>query len=37
MQNKGENRCIICNHIIPEGRQVCPECEEAANERDYPE
>lgn len=22
-----EERCIFCNAIIPEGRQVCPECE----------
>ena len=21
------NRCIVCDEIIPEGRQVCPECE----------
>lgn len=24
---KGENRCVMCNEIIPEGRQVCPMCE----------
>jgi hypothetical protein len=23
-----EERCVICNAIIPEGRQVCPECED---------
>lgn len=23
-----ENRCIYCNEIIPEGRQICPICEE---------
>lgn len=23
-----ENRCIACNEIIPEGRMVCPMCEE---------
>lgn len=23
-----EDRCIVCGSIIPEGRQVCPECEE---------
>lgn len=22
-----ENRCIICGAIIPEGRQICPNCE----------
>ncbi len=22
-----ENRCLYCNEIIPEGRQVCPKCE----------
>lgn len=22
-----ENRCIICGAVIPEGRQVCPNCE----------
>lgn len=21
-----ENRCILCNRIIPEGLQVCPNC-----------
>ena len=21
------NRCVKCNEIIPEGRQVCPNCE----------
>ena len=21
------NRCLFCNRIIPEGRQVCPTCE----------
>lgn len=21
------NRCVFCNKIIPEGRQVCPSCE----------
>ena len=23
-----ENRCLYCNAIIPEGRQLCPKCEE---------
>lgn len=22
-----ENRCIVCGDVIPEGRQVCPNCE----------
>ena len=24
---KIENRCLVCGDIIPEGRQVCPNCE----------
>lgn len=32
-----EDRCVICNEIIPEGTQVCPNCwkeimEDDANE-----
>lgn len=27
-----ENRCVVCDEIIPEGRQVCPTCE-AGNTR----
>ena len=23
-----EDRCICCGEIIPEGRQVCPNCEQ---------
>ena len=23
-----ENRCLMCNEIIPEGRMVCPLCEQ---------
>lgn len=23
-----ENRCVVCGAIIPEGRQVCPNCME---------
>jgi RNA polymerase subunit RPABC4/transcription elongation factor Spt4 len=23
-----ENRCLYCDAIIPEGRQLCPKCEE---------
>lgn len=22
-----ENKCLVCGAIIPEGRQVCPNCE----------
>ena len=27
-----ENHCVRCGKIIPEGLQVCPECEAAAAE-----
>ena len=27
-----ENRCVCCGSIIPEGRQVCRECEEDGGE-----
>ena len=23
-----ENTCLFCGEVIPEGRQVCPKCEE---------
>lgn len=23
----GENRCVCCSVIIPEGRKICPMCE----------
>ena len=23
-----ENRCVCCGEIIPEGRMVCPKCEQ---------
>ncbi len=23
----GDERCLFCGAIIPEGRQVCPDCE----------
>lgn len=26
----GDNRCIVCGDIIPEGRMICPQCESAA-------
>lgn len=22
-----ENRCIICNEVVPEGKMICPKCE----------
>ena len=22
-----ENRCVVCGAMIPEGRQICPNCE----------
>ena len=30
MQVAGENRCVCCGEIIPEGRQVCPRCDGSA-------
>ena len=27
-----EDRCVMCGEIIPEGRQVCKQCEEKAKE-----
>ena len=30
------NRCIMCNDIIAEGRQVCHNCENNATERKSP-
>lgn len=27
-----ENRCVCCGAIIPEGRQVCPNCERSAED-----
>ena len=27
------NRCIMCNDIIAEGRMVCPMCENSPTER----
>lgn len=32
-----DNRCVCCGQIIPEGRQVCPVCEEKAKRRDIVE
>ena len=31
---RNENRCILCGDIIPEGRQVCPNCNYKSNERE---
>ena len=28
-----EERCVICNSVIPEGRQVCPQCEAMADKQ----
>ena len=27
-----DNRCVYCGEIIPEGRQVCPTCEQQQTE-----
>lgn len=27
-----ENKCVFCGEIIPEGRQVCPNCEKRVTE-----
>lgn len=27
MQQAGENQCVCCGTSIPEGRQICPDCE----------
>lgn len=32
-----ENRCIYCNVIIPEGRMVCPKCEQSIKNNDITE
>jgi RNA polymerase subunit RPABC4/transcription elongation factor Spt4 len=35
-----ENKCLYCDNIIPEGRQVCPNCEkdiDSANTKYCPE
>ena len=26
--SENENRCVCCGEVIPEGRQLCPQCEE---------
>lgn len=28
-----EEHCVICGEIIPEGRQVCPNCEKDIEEK----
>ena len=30
-----ENRCLMCNEIIPEGRMVCPLCEQNVINDEY--
>lgn len=30
------DRCVMCGEIIPEGRQVCPDCQRRVNEGDGP-
>lgn len=27
-----EEKCVICGDIVPEGRQVCPQCSSDKNE-----
>ena len=29
-RTKEENRCLFCNEVIPEGRQICPACEKGS-------
>lgn len=29
-----ENRCVICGYIIPEGRMICPSCDEKYSQKD---
>lgn len=29
-----EERCLICGAIIPEGRQICPNCEQRSAEQE---
>lgn len=33
MDRVGENRCVCCGSIIPEGQQVCPLCQKEAEEK----
>lgn len=28
-----ENKCMCCGEIIPEGRQICPSCENGTNHK----
>ena len=30
-----DNECVFCGDVIPEGRQVCPNCEARAGEVKY--
>ena len=27
--DKNSDRCVCCGEVVPEGRQVCPQCEKA--------
>lgn len=29
-----EDKCVCCGEVIPEGRQVCPQCETKARKED---
>ncbi len=31
----GDNRCVICWAVIPEGRQYCPRCWERIMKHEY--
>ena len=30
----GENRCVCCDNVIPEGMLICPTCRNSASEDD---
>ena len=32
IKHDGNNRCCVCNLIIPESRQICPACDRKADE-----
>ena len=32
MRARNEDTCPICGETIPEGRMICPQCEEKINE-----
>lgn len=31
-----EEHCVMCGTVIPEGRQVCPDCEHAVRTKEKP-